>query len=783
MIEDRKEASESCGPSATPAPNAGRDGHRQDPASVERGFPAVSQWFSPPGFSLFLGLLLVATYSGVVLGTHSFFFRDYGVLSYPIIFYQHESFWRGELPLWNPYSHCGVPFLAQWGTMVLYPFSLIYLLLPLPWSLGLFCIVHLFLAGLGVYFLAGRWLDNRFAAGVAGVAFVLNGVVFSSLIWPNYTVALGWMPWVVLLTEAAWREGGRNMVLAALAGAMQMMSGVPEIILLTWLLVGLFWAAETIRGTGQPAKRFVRFPAVILMVAALALVQLLPFFDLLAHSQRHSGYGTSAWSMPGWGWANLLLPLFRCARSAQGVFFQPGHIFIVTYYLGIGVLALAIFGAWRVRHLRVWLLTAATLFSLIMALGDDGYLFRWIRLGLPQLGFARYPIKFIYLALFTIPLLAACAIDAVQRSPAVSWRQTRGQLVLLWGVVLGLVGALAWFAWKTRVPSDQWPATGLNALARAATLSLTLGAVLLLRRVRRRWLEFGVQIGIIAIVWLDAQTYAPHLHPTIRASAFAPALAKLDGPPRLGEARAMISPWAEDRMYRSRVPDFTEDFLGKRLGLWMNLHLLDGVPKVEGGSTLQLREQAEVQARLYAPSGEELPRLAEFLAVSHVTAPDKIVEWVAHTNHMPWVSAGQKPAFVEATQSLDLITAPEFEPRRIVYLPKEAQPFVQVTNITQAQIFNQDFGRHRVRFEVEASEPCMVVIAQSFYHPWRARVDGQPTRLWRANHAFQALQAPAGCHRVELVYEDRNLRFGGIVSGLTLTVCLVGLAWRRARRN
>ena len=42
--------------------------------------------------------------------------------------------------------------------------SLIYLLLPLPWSLNVFCLAHLFFAGSGMYALAHRWTGSRFGA-------------------------------------------------------------------------------------------------------------------------------------------------------------------------------------------------------------------------------------------------------------------------------------------------------------------------------------------------------------------------------------------------------------------------------------------------------------------------------------------------------------------------------------------------------------------------------------------------------------------------------------------
>ena len=99
-----------------------------------------------------------------------------------------------------------------------------------------------------MYFLAHRWVGCRYASGVAGLVYVCNGVMFSCLLWPNYTVALGWMPWVVLCVERSWRDDGRWMVGAALVSALQLLSGVPEVVLLTWLLLGLVCLEELARG-------------------------------------------------------------------------------------------------------------------------------------------------------------------------------------------------------------------------------------------------------------------------------------------------------------------------------------------------------------------------------------------------------------------------------------------------------------------------------------------------------------------------------------------------------
>src|SRR5437763_4819765 len=208
-------------------------GHMVSEKSQPGTAPPADQWFTLRRFALLLAAFILAMFPDIILGGRTFIFRDFGLFGYPLAYHFRESFWRGEIPLWNPLSHCGIPFLAQWNTLVLYPGSLFYLLLPLDWSLGVFNLAHLFLCGIAMYALSWTWTGNRFAAAVAGLAYAFNGFTLNCLMWPNYIASLAWMPLVVLTVERAWRLGGRRIVLAALVGAIQMLSGTPEIVLLT----------------------------------------------------------------------------------------------------------------------------------------------------------------------------------------------------------------------------------------------------------------------------------------------------------------------------------------------------------------------------------------------------------------------------------------------------------------------------------------------------------------------------------------------------------------------
>jgi uncharacterized membrane protein YfhO len=106
-----------------------------------------------------------------------------------------------------------------------------------------------------------------------------------------------------------------------------------------------------------------------------------------------------------------------------------------------------------------------------------------------------------------------------------------------------------------------------------------------------------------------------------------------------------------------------------------------------------------------------------------------------------------------------------------VYLPLEARSQVSVSNQVNVRIESRQFSPHRLGIAVEADAPAMVVVAQAFYHPWHAYVDGKPTALWRANYAFQALEVPTGKHQVSLVYEDRAFSLGIALSLISIVAC------------
>jgi hypothetical protein len=563
-----------------------------------------------------------------------------------------------------------------------------------------------------------------------------------------------------------------------------------------------------------------RFLLVVALVIALAAIQLLPFLDLAAHSQRGAGYADTRWSMPGWGWANFLVPMAFGRTWTEGVFFQYEQSWTSSYYLGIGTLWLALLAVWKVRDRRVWLLGAMAIVALILALGENTFVYPALRKIIPLLSLMTYPIKYIIFVAFSAPLLAAFALAQFYSLSSTKGGGGRGEeadcsktqipspppstgfggarektfspqhfqtsrLLAIGAILLTLIAGILFWAWRFPFQTDDVHTTLLNGLSRAAFLILTGVLLFALTRKHTPGLRRIAPLILILTVWLDVYTHEPAQNPTVPPTVYELNLARarlaMQPQPALGESRAMVTPTAAMDFIHFALSDPKNNYLAKRLGYCANCNLLDAVPKVDGFFSLVPRENDGLISLLYGATNANFPRLNDFLGVSQITAPDEFFHWQPRRTFLPLVTAGQKPVFLDDAGTLRALAQPDFDGGKMVFLPPETKSLVTATNQTTARVLSSQFKTQRMDIEVEAAEPSLVVVAQTYYHNWHAYVDDQPAHLLRANYAFQAFQVPAGRHQVRLVYEDRVFQFGAAVSICMMVNCFIFLHWLRKR--
>lgn len=741
------------------------------PAQKRQHRPIWDAWHRPGWFSLLLGIGVIAANHRVVFGGESFALGDFTVFGYPLACHLQASLQAGELPLWNPLNECGQPFLAQWNTMTLYPPMLLTTLFPLASALSLFCLAHQYLGGLGMYFLARSWTRNGPAGAIAAVVYAFDGIMQNSLMWPNNIAALGLLPWVMLTARIGWQNGRRSLLAAALVATLQLLTGAPEMILVTWLFVLL----ALVHDLGHRPRRemLLRCGSIIGLAAALAAAQLIPFFDLLIHSAR-AETGNHVQSHIHWyGWANYFLPLFNNAGSESfGGYQQFRQFWTRSFYLGYipwFLLMLALTGNKRAFARN---LAACSALALILAMGPDGRLYTWLNAALP-LDLMRYPVKFLIILKVALPLLAAWGIRRLKIGhPTRAW----------FSIGLGIVGfAIAfWLQHHLILPAAGRYIAHMDAWARLGWLIGVAMMLMLVVRLPRSRRNLGL-LGLMLVTGGDLYWHQPQLSPTVDATVFT------RRNPHHEILQAAVYPAGRALPNMAAIEDQTygetqamEEFVAStRAWIGYNANLLDRVAFVGGFYSLSLARFDQVYIGMFRFEERLNDSFADFAAITCTTRGSQRFEWITRTNAQPLITIGRRPEFLPAEKLLERASEGRFNPAEEVLLDEATKDAFAPEASPKARVTSENITPHRIEFSTTSPQSTIATIAQIHHHWWQAEVDGEPVSIHPANQAFQAIAVPAGEHRVVLRYVDWGFRIGLVVSVLALISVMT--QWVRLR--
>jgi len=381
-----------------------------------------------------------------------------------------ESLKQGEIPLWNPYTFAGEPFLATGQHSALYPFSLLFYVLPLWQAYGWFTVSQLWLAGVWMYLLARVLGLRRASAIVAAVTYQLSAFFVFSVVFTMVIAAAAWLPFILAMAERVIRQhpalGGRPArapwaVLGAMGLGIAMLAGHPEMIYpYTLFIVGTFavWrlaATWQRRAAGNPRKIVPTLAWLAAMVGlglALGAIQFLPMLEMALLNFREGSASFQQvldWSYPWRRIIAFLIPNFfgneshhtyldvfswqtlpaKAYNDGQYIWWGLKNSVEGAAYLGILPLVLAALGIFGVRgesrkspfrvlanwlrHPYVPFFTLLALFSLALVFPTRLYaLVYW----LPGLGQLHTPFRWVFPYTLSMAVLAGFGADFLART-------------------------------------------------------------------------------------------------------------------------------------------------------------------------------------------------------------------------------------------------------------------------------------------------------------------------------------------------------------------------------
>jgi len=731
---------------------------------------------------LILVALLLFFAPGLFFG-QVYFFRDLGmeIVSKRQFFSDHHGF-----VLWNPYVFAGEPFAANPQSSAFYPLSLLWLLGPAEVVLGPYLALHFLLAGIFAYCFFLELGLKRTSALAGSLALTLGGGFASLTLQVVNLNSAAWIPGILWLGIRMQRTGSLRGALAlGLLTGLQILGGEPEIVYLTLLLLAAYlffcsWSLPPAAARGGRLRPWLGLALAVAIGLGLSAVQWILTLEMTPLSNRAAGFSlaqASAYSLEPRDLVSILAPHVLLDPSSPdwgfGFWSRRLPYFLSTYPGIIGLLLIPFaFRSERRREVIFW--TGVALFSLLFALGPDGYLYSWAHRWLPGFDRFRFPERALLGFALAAAVLAALGLEALPEQLRRSGTARALLLTLPVVVILALVLGLSLSGPRLPFPQlmpDLFLRSGVRSLLFALVFFLLLG---LLSRAPQRQRFLPAILGCLLV--FDLFLAHRWLNPTTERSLYT------FKPPWVSELKENRGP-VPSRVFIAAPPKLEDQFLGRdedprdfyrtqREWLQPFFALRFGIPDLHAKSSFYLALQKDLNELLDQADSRAFLRLLAIFGVEKIAVPSKGVRLIPNPLPRAYLAFAERRA-VDHDQARQILLNQDWDPWKEVVLEGETASPPLVAGAPIQAVTIKTYANEHVELLVQAGQPAWLVLLDSFYPGWQARVDQEPVPIRQANGFFRAVRLNPGSHQIIFRYQPSYF-FPAL--GITLgTSGLVGL--------
>lgn len=678
-----------------------------------------------------------------------------------------EELWNGRLPLWNPFTLSGAPFLADIQSAVYYPIGLLVILfsgkdgLPLI-AVEIEVILHYFLASFFVYLLVKYLTRSRVAGLASGIIYAYGSYLTS---YPKLQMAIlegqTWVPLALLAISlaadqegqgrtrrsAAWLMlGGASLGLTALAGHGQtlLLAAYTVLAYLVFMFFPIWWAQDR-RGKVSMAAKLLILPAVAL---GLGAAQLIPSFEYMRFSTRAQ---------------------MSFSRASGGFLFSDLLALVLpglrVIYAGILPLILAILALVLKRRRETIFWGIMALLALLLSLGGRTFVYTFLYLFAPGFNLFQGQERALQIFSLAVAILAGYGTVILERPMASKAKHRYAAIccLLRWATIGAVVLTILAYWGSLLNPPESGQVSDLLERSVLLVILLALSTVLLHRRLRRRL--GGWRLGLLLIPILVFDLFSLSVGKDLQRYR---ARDRFEPPPVVEFLKAQPTPF---RVWHERQ-------LPGNYGVVWRLEDTGGI------SPLRLERYQKFLNALPNDRARSLLNVQYALSWEHVLPDGQLVEEYSDPDQDSYfyrIEGAAPPAYVvysaqiEADDRLALerLAAPDFDPRQQVILAQA--PGLELAGAGSAEVQILERLPNRLVLEVDTDADGVLVLSEIDYPGWQATIDGRQTPILRANTVLRALSVEAGQHRVEMVFRPWTVFAGLAVSMLTLIVVLIAV--------
>ncbi len=811
----------------------------------------------------FILLTVVVFFADALFGGKNFLSEGDNVAFYSFIPYLNAAKDAGEFPLWVPYIFSGMPSLASflaagersWDVLSMLLFAIPKLMGEITNNDTTRLAMWYTIYGWGVYTLMRVKNHERMVAIFSSVAAIFSTFVIVWIMIGHSTkpVSLATLPWLLMALERNREKFSlTNVFLLTLAMIALVSATHPQMMFYLGCAAGLYLITElavrALRKEG--AVDVLKSAGALVLATGIALGTHADMFLSTQHytpsstrgsaplvqmdgqQQDQSGgndyeYATN-WSFsPGevmtffvpnyYGFGNTKIEQpGRKEAQPTNLYWGQMPFTDAANYMGIGVLLLAILGAWyNRRDPFVIFLIVLSLFSLLLSFGKNMPILYDVFYNLvPAFNKFRAPSMALALLQFATPVLAGYGLASV-----IGWvgkdEYKKPALIAAGATAAFLVIGFVWTSVNEQGYKDDVSEALMQKYnSQIDERSAQSRAVITYDEMRSDW----IVTGFIALLF-GAVIFAMQ-RGSIKPSAALPILILLmmtdlwrvdyrpydpkEGSPEANVFRATDAVrWLQQDQSAYRIVDLSRRYPAN----WWAYHFIENV---HGYSSAKLRVYQDMldvagpgAGREPVPGNSTIvnPFLWDLLNVKYLVSSQPIYQGVEpdfrSTNGLLIYqnrSALPRAWFVDevAVETdkravLNKLRDGTFEPDSIAYIEAALNTPVAPAD-SNASVTVAERGNQRLVLRTSNTATSFLVVSEVFYDEWHCYIDDQEVPIHKTDFLLRGVAVPSGDHVVEFRFESPSFETGRTISiasnALAILIGLGGLGmWMRKRKS
>lgn len=732
---------------------------------------------------------------------------------YSFLTFTEETVRNGQIPHWNPYIFCGIPFYSSFSAPVFYPVRGLLLLIAGTEGVARFLFpIHMLFGGIFA------WLFLR-SIGVSKWGRIVGALAFACTSWSNTLFYAGhgskiicwsFLP-LLLYSCEKWIQTRkvRFIAIGGLALGMQTLASHPQMILYSSgaTLIWLGFRSFSSSGSWKTniLKALMGFSVIVLLAVAIGAVQLLPGYNFSRYSTRGDGLSydqAASYSLPPEETFTMLFPKLFGYRhgfpdstiSGAPLYYGRLGLRLSSEFIGISVFLMALAGFMGTQRKYRWPLLTIMAVGLLVSWGGYTPLFGILYRIIPFFRKLRAPHMAAFLTTTAIALAAGPGFDAIFVRKKLNSKKFlfgiaafSGACILVYLLSDVLLPGLQ-SGWWSRMGNAS--ATGYSFLVqrrvdmaapdflKAAGAALVICGLMYFRKqLRERYAIPGLIITALLAIELvpvdrDFQAYLPETNVSDLFSEYEN-LSNEVGSGRLLPGGNEFAPLHIRSVtgYHAAKPAVAEDLQSilSSGGIFSFRQTAYTVLQSDGENLTydQVRNTMLNQASIEDPASldtlriliPENPQSRTWFASSwiHLTEEQCMAALASGINLQDISILYENPGLPE------LIDSPDAEALIVVDEPERV--IIHTSNVSDG----------------------LLILADTWYPRWQVRIDGEPTPMLQANHWQRGVCVPAGSHVVEFNFDSSDFSMGLLISiaGLICAILLIvfDLIIRRKRKS